>query len=399
MRVALYYPWIYLTSGGERVILELARRSRHEWRLFTSHYEPDHTFPGLRTMDLTELKTVSVRRDVLSTGRSAVTIFSQKLPADDCDALFVLSEGLGDFILFGNHQKPSLCYCLTPLRAAFDPVYRAHAFEKRGVLGRLALKAGLGAFSFVDKLAWRKYTRVLFLSKEALGRARQAGLAGNRPSEVLYPGVGISAERPSDSFEPFFLISGRIMWTKNVQLGIRAFQRFCATHPEAPEVRLVIAGMVDAKSASYLEELRGLVGADSRIEFRLAPSDDELRRLYGQCYALLFTPLNEDLGIVPLESMAFGKPVIAVNRGGPTETIQHEVQGFLEEPTPEAFASRMAELYFNPSRARAMGRLGFQHARLFSWDHFVGRIDDILEEIAGMGSARLPEYKVTSAQR
>ncbi|HEV2445391.1 MAG TPA: hypothetical protein VGS58_05695, partial [Candidatus Sulfopaludibacter sp.] len=105
MRVALYYPWIYLTSGGERVILELARRSRHEWKLLTSHYEPENTFPELRRMNVTELNPVSVRRDVISTARSAATILLQKLPIDDCDALFVLSEGLGDFILFRNHRK------------------------------------------------------------------------------------------------------------------------------------------------------------------------------------------------------------------------------------------------------------------------------------------------------
>src|SRR5215471_8149913 len=110
MRVALYYPWIYLTSGGERVILELTRHSRHQWKLFTSHYEPDHTFPELRRMSITELKPVSVRRDVLSTARAAATILTQKLPDDDFDALFVLSEGLGDFIVFRNHRKPTLCY-------------------------------------------------------------------------------------------------------------------------------------------------------------------------------------------------------------------------------------------------------------------------------------------------
>lgn len=398
MRVALYYPWIYLTSGGERVILELVRRSRHEWKLFTSHYEPGNTFPGLKSMDVTELKTVSVKRDLLTTGRSVATILSQKLPADDCDALFVLSEGLGDFILFRNHLKPSLCYCLTPLRAAFDPVYRAQAYEKRGFLGRLALTAGLAAFAAVDKLAWKRYTRVIYLSRETLNRTEQAGLLGDRSPEILYPAVGVSSDRPSECFDPFFLISGRIMWTKNVQLGIRAFQQFCANHPAAREVRLVIAGMVDAKSGPYLEELRGLAGSDPRIEFRLAPSDEELRRLYAQCYSLLFTPLNEDLGIVPLEAMAFGKPVIAVNRGGPTETIQHEVQGFLEEPTPEAFANRMADLYFRPSLARAMGRVAFQQSQRFSWDHFVGRIDDILEEIAGVTTAQpQSESEATSA--
>jgi glycosyltransferase involved in cell wall biosynthesis len=383
MKVALYYPWIYLTSGSERVIVELARRSRHEWKLITSHYEPQNTFPELRQMHVSELRTVSVRRDVISTACSAATILRQRLPIDDCDALFVLSEGLGDFILFRNHRKPSLCYCLTPLRAAFDPVYRDQAFRKRGLLGRLALSAGLALFAAVDRLAWRRYTRVLFLSREAVSRAGQAHLLTNRPPDVLYPGMGLSADRPSDRQDPFFLIAGRIMWTKNVQLGIHAFQSFTAAHPAARQARLVIAGIVDTKSVAYLEKLRSLTAADPRIEFRIAPSDAELRRLYEECFALLFPPLNEDFGLVPIEAMAFGKPVIAVNRGGPLETIQHGVQGFLEEPTPEAFANRMADLYFHPPRAREMGRMGFQRARLFSWEHFVGRIDDELEAIAG----------------
>jgi glycosyltransferase involved in cell wall biosynthesis len=173
------------------------------------------------------------------------------------------------------------------------------------------------------------------------------------------------------------------MWTKNIQLGIRGFQQFQAAHPEASEVRLVIAGMVDAKSAGYLEELRSLAGGNARIEFRLGPSDQELRRLYEDCYAVLFPPLNEDFGIVPIESMAFGKPVIAVNRGGPTEIIDHEDQGFLVDASPEAFAERMAELYFDAPRARVMGRMGFRRASHFSWDHFASRIDDVLEEVVG----------------
>ena len=383
MKVGLYYPWIYLTSGGERVILELARRSRHKWKLMTSHFEPQNTFPGLSEMNVVELKPVSVRRDVVTTGRSAMTILSQNLPDEDCDALFVLSEGLGDFILFRNNRKPSLCYCLTPLRAAFDPVYRAQAYGKRGVVGRAALTVGLWAFSSVDRLAWKKYTRMLFVSREALERARRAGLEGPPSPEVLYPGVGVSAERPSEVTEPFFLIAGRIMWTKNVILGIRAFQEFQRRRPEARDFRLVIAGMVDAKSAVYLDELRAAAAGDARIEFRLSPSDEELRRLYQTCCAVVFTPLNEDFGIVPIEAMSFGKPVIAVNRGGPTETIQHGVQGFLEEPKPEAFAARMEELYLDPALARDIGRAGFQHANSFSWDHFVGRIDDLLEEIGG----------------
>ena len=48
MKVALYYPWVYLTSGAERTILELTAHSRHQWTIFTNRFDPDGTFPGVR---------------------------------------------------------------------------------------------------------------------------------------------------------------------------------------------------------------------------------------------------------------------------------------------------------------------------------------------------------------
>jgi glycosyltransferase involved in cell wall biosynthesis len=392
LRVAFYYPWIYLTSGGERIIVELTRRSKHDWTLFTSHFEPENTFPEMRTRKVVELRQVSVKRDILSTAKSAFHIMTETLPMEDYDALFVMCEGLGDMIMFRNHSKPSLCYCLTPLRAAFDPVYRRQSFQKRGVVGRMALFTGLELFAAVDRLAWRRYTRTVFLSRESAARARAARLPGSDTAEILYTGVGLSAPRPSDQFEPFFLIPGRIMWTKNIELGIRAFQRFQTRHAEFGHYRLVIAGRVDNKSESYLSELRALAGGDPRIEFVVAPDDNQLRDLYSRCYGVLFTPLNEDLGIVPLEAMAFGKPVIAINQGGPTETIGHGRHGFLLDPQPDAFATCMATLIAQPEVARRIGREGFLHAAQYSWDHFAARIDDMLEEIVDRRNHSSPRH-------
>jgi glycosyltransferase involved in cell wall biosynthesis len=110
---------------------------------------------------------------------------------------------------------------------------------------------------------------------------------------------------------------------------------------------------------------------------------------------MLFTAFNEDWGIVPIEAMAFGKPVICVNRGGPLESVQNGVQGFLEEPEPERFAGCMARLAENPDLAKRMGAAGPARARLFSWDAFVNKIDLALDEIAGQTAT--PEALVGAA--
>ena len=54
MRLAVYHPWTYLRGGIERVLAELLTRSRHDWTLFTHHYEPAATFPELRSCDVVE---------------------------------------------------------------------------------------------------------------------------------------------------------------------------------------------------------------------------------------------------------------------------------------------------------------------------------------------------------
>jgi glycosyltransferase involved in cell wall biosynthesis len=80
--------------------------------------------------------------------------------------------------------------------------------------------------------------------------------------------------------------------------------------------------------------------------------------------------------------MAFGKPVVSVNQAGPKETIEHGVQGLLVDPDHKLMAAAITELVKDPARLRSMGRAGFERARLFTWEHFVDRIDDVLERVA-----------------
>jgi len=381
VKVALYYPWVYLTSGGERVILEMTGRGRHQWTIFTNRFEPQNTFPGFKDRNITTLDTVSVKRSVAAAGQGALRILRQKLPLENFDALVVVCEGFGDLVLFRNRSLPAVCVCLTPLRLAFDSHYRERCLVNRNAIERPLIRAGSAAFRYVDRFAWKRYAKVICISNEVKRRAVAGGLASESAIDVVHPGLGFEPAEPSRNFDKFFLLPGRIMWTKNIELGIEAFLEFRTKHRDFEDFRLVIAGIVDEKSKPYFEKLRALVGGSNNIEFRVHPSDAELADLYRSCYATLFTAFNEDWGIVPLESMAFGKPSIVVNRGGPRESVIDGENGFLVEPNAEAFAAAMGHLAGNVARCRTMGEAGHRHVRRFSWQEFSKRVDDALDSV------------------
>jgi len=385
MKVALYYPWLYLTSGAERTILEITGNGRHEWTIFTNRFEPENTFPGFRDRDVRTLEQISVKRTVSAAGRGALKILRQRLPLESFGALVVVCEGFGDLVLFRNHSLPTICICLTPLRLAFDHVYRERCLAAHSRLKGMLIRFGSALFRVVDRMAWRHYACMFCISHETNRRAAAGGLAPDAAIDVVHPGLGFVPDAPSGEFEKFFLLPGRIMWAKNIELGIEAFRLFKKKNAEFRDFRLIIAGIVDRKSEAYLQKLRSMARAEGlAIEFRIHPSDQELAELYRKCYATLFTAFNEDWGMVPLESMAFGKPSICVNRGGPKESVIDNNDGFLVEPEQQAFAQKMSLLAKDPERCRKMGLAGHQNARRFSWPNFKKHIDDAIDTIASV---------------
>jgi len=380
-RVALYYPWIYVRSGVERVIFELVRRSRHEYTVFTNHVNFEQTFPEFRTLKrLVVLDGVPVDRSFGSVLRAALTIMTQRLQLEEFDALLVSSEGLGDLITFRNHTRPVLCFCHTPVRPIYDPVYR-RVWLERHPRARLALTFYSFFYAAFTRRAWRHYRRVFVNSREVARRVLQGKLCPPEKLEVLHPGVDTDEIHLSPRYERYFACVGRIKWTKNVELAIQAFVEFKATRPQGEEWGLIVAGGVDAGSKSYLDQLQRLSAGDPAVTYHADPGNAELAALYSGCYAVLFPSLNEDWGMVPLEAMAYGKPVLAVNSGGPRESIVDGETGFLLDPTPEAFAERMTWLADRPEAVRRMGAAGTERAKAFSWDAFVRRLDDCIDAL------------------
>ncbi len=382
-RVALYYPWIHLRSGIERMILEVLARSRHQFTIFTSHLDLEHTFPEFgRLPNVVVRRRVSVRRTIAPALAAALTIARERLPLDDYDALIVSSEGLGDLITLRNARLPIICYCHSLSRPVFDAVYRSDLIARRPAL-RWLLPPFLPPYRALTRRAWRRYTHVFANSRTTRDQILANRLVPPEKVEVLHPGAAIEQAQASECYEPFFLYAGRIKWTKNVELAIEAFRRFKAGAGSETGWSLVIAGEVDDGSAEYVRRLQELPGGGERdgVIYQINPSRGELEQLMARCYALLYPSLSEPWGIVPVEAMALGRPVLAVNNGGPTESVADGETGFLLEPTPQAFAERMQWLAERPDEVRRLGHSGRQRARRYSWEAFVGRLDGYLDTL------------------
>jgi glycosyltransferase involved in cell wall biosynthesis len=379
MKLAIYYPWLYLTSGAERTILEIARRSRHQVTIFTNRYERAATFPELEQMDVRELSEVPVKRSLAGVLTAFGRILTQRIDLEGYDALLIVCEGLGDLVALRSGSTPTYNLCLTPLRIAFDPHYRANYMAKRGLLNRAAVAAGIPFFRALDRLAWRRYRRVFAISEEIQRRILRGRLATSDKVSILNPGVELSAFTPSSRTEKRFFVPGRVMWTKNLELAIQAFQRFRALVPDPAEWRLEIAGIVDQKSEPYLASLRELAAGDPAIEFAIRPSDEEMLERYRRSFATLFTAFNEDWGLVMIEAMACAKPVVAVDRGGPREIVRHEHDGLLAPPDVESFAGAMARLAKDPGLYRTLSGNAPKSAQRFGWPAFVAALDAAIE--------------------
>mmetsp|Transcript_3296 Transcript_3296/g.6198 ORF Transcript_3296/g.6198 Transcript_3296/m.6198 type:complete len:427 (-) Transcript_3296:300-1580(-) len=201
--------------------------------------------------------------------------------------------------------------------------------------------------------------------------------AMTRP-QVVYPAVElpISSTRKADFSEtPFILSVNRFERKKNVELAIHALAKV-NVHRRAKSMnplRLIAAGGYDSRLAENqvcMDNLKRItldLGLSHCVDFRTNISEQERGDLFRSAVCVVYTPQNEHFGIVPLEAMAHGVPVVACNNGGPVESISHNETGFLCDPTPDSFAKVIEELIQNPERATAMGEAGRQRiAQMFS---------------------------------
>jgi glycosyltransferase involved in cell wall biosynthesis len=203
-------------------------------------------------------------------------------------------------------------YVLTPMRYAWD-MYGEYFGEKR----RRVIPFFIHYLRIWDVTSSQRVDHFLCISNHVGNRIKRFY---RREAEVIHPPVEIKRFRLREKKGDFFLIVSSLVPYKKIDLAIKAFNRL------GTPLKIIGSGP---------EERRLRTMARSNVEFSGWLTDEVVAECYSKCRALIF-PGEEDFGIVPLEAMASGKPVIAYGRGGALETIisyDQEGDGEGESPT------------------------------------------------------------------
>lgn len=180
--------------------------------------------------------------------------------------------------------------------------------------------------------------------------------------EIVFPPVDTTKfyRKDNDQISDYYLIAGRLMPYKKTEIAIKACNQL--------KKKLIVIGI-----GSDEDKLKSIAGPT--IQFRGKVSDEELRDVYAGCRALIFPPL-EDAGMIPLETMACGRPVIAFGKGGALESVEDGKTGiFFDKQTPDSVIEAInifEKMKFDSKYIQ-------KHADEFSAERFKNKIKKIID--------------------
>ena len=294
MRIALIHDWLTGMRGGEKVLDALCDVFPAA-DLFTMVH-----VPGTASAKIERRR---IARSPVQWLPAAGRLYRQYLPLfpfaveqfdlDGYDLVISTSHCAAKSVVVPGRAR-HLCYCLTPMRYAWDQFDAYFGPERIGARRSAALRPILAWLARWDRDTAHRVHRYLAISQYV---ARRIALYYNRQSTIVYPPVDTEFFTPERvPVSPRFLIVSALVPYKRVDLAMMAARR--------AGVALTVVG--DGPERAALDALAG--GA---VELVGRKSDSEIRELYRTSMATVL-PGEEDFGIVPVEAQACGRPVVAL---------------------------------------------------------------------------------------
>ena len=362
-------------GGAERILLKIAKHYRA--KIYTLEYNPNTTFEGFKDIDIELIKPNKFSK-ILPYGRVSqglnygLGFYNFKIP-EDYD---LINAHMAPSHWIRNKNERVLWYCHTPLRDIYD-LYKFRLSMKKWHQKPIYI-AGSKGVKLLDGKIVKKIEYIFANSMNTKSRIEK--YYGRNDAKVLHGAIDYK-DYKNEGDEQFFFYPSRISPNKRQEFTIDAFNSISKKNKN---YKLIIAGALskDSSFKEYYNMLQAKAKTNKNIHILTNISDKEYKHLISKSTAVLFPPINEDYGLVPLDAMAAGKPIIAINQGGPKETIINNKTGFLIN-SKEEMADKMEYIISHPSIANQIGKAGIVHVRKnFSWELFFNQFDKQVRHIA-----------------
>lgn len=358
VKIALVHEWLTNVAGAERVLLQL-HEIFPDAPIYTAVYDPSKAKPfaslDIRTSILQNIPFMKSKRELLVP--FAPFAFEQ-MDLTEYDVVISNTTIAAKGVLTKPHTV-HISYCHTPPRYLWEPHLDPRASKGRLKWLRNRVSHNLRIW---DRVAADRVDHYIANSQYVANRIAKYY---QREADVIYPPVDIEKFKPTkpENIKDYYLFASRLVNYKKCDVVIDAFNK--------TGMPLKIIGR--GPERDNLQKR-----AKSNIEFLGYLSDEELKKYYAEAKAFVFAA-EEDFGIVPVEAMAAGRPVLAYGQGGASESILPGVTGeFFKVQTPESLVDALGTFRpesYDPDKIR-------MHAEKYSNERFKHQFSDAVEKLA-----------------
>jgi glycosyltransferase involved in cell wall biosynthesis len=370
VKIALVHDWLTGMRGGEKVLEVLCERFPAA-ELFTLLHVRGSVSPTIERMPI-HTSALQHLPGVRRYYRECLPLFPTLIERFDLRRF--------DLVLSTSHcvaksavaapRATHICYCLTPMRYAWDQFDAYFGPDRLGRPASAAMRLLMNRMARWDRETAARANRYVAISHYVAGRIARYY---NREATVVYPPVD------TDFFRPDSGVSGRsalvvsaLVPYKRIDLAIDACR--------IAGVPLTIVG--DGPERGALQRR----AAGHPVTFLGRLDNEQVRSHYSQA-AVVLLPGEEDFGIVPLEAQACGRPVVASARGGALETVVSGETGYLvEDGGATAFADAIRRAIDHRFDSTAIRRHAERFGRARFGNEIVAIVDDTVERAAAGGS-------------
>lgn len=380
MKVAIVHDYIKEYGGAERV-LESLHNVFPNAPIYTSIYLPKYLGPHKERFEKFDIRTswaqnLPFKAKLISPLRLIAPLIFSSFDFSKFDVIIVSATGAYNPNSIDKRSALQICYCHTPPRYLYG--YETARDWKKNIITKIIGNLSIHFLRIIDHKSSQNVDHFIANSNNTKARIEKFY---RKDSVVIYPPVSLASSKLASSVQlkdqklgasqldarGYYLTGGRIARAKHPDLIMRAFLK--------NGLPLKVFGKSFGGYEKEIAEL--LKEKNSNVEYLGEISDAEKDKLMKGAKGFIFASLDEDFGIIPVESMMNGTPVIAHKSGGVMETVVDGKTGvFFDDLTIESINTaikKFEKIKFNTSELQ-------KHADKFSKKRFEKEIKEFVDQ-------------------